>query len=87
MDFLEELELNDLDEEQRDLAETVGLNNYRNLIRTYGGVSIYLPLEATVCRKLRNKKMRKLFNGDYKKLAREFKLSIGQTRDIIDNKS
>ncbi len=60
MDYLEELTLNDLEDEQRDLAETVGLDSYKNLIRTYGGISVYLPLQSTICRKLRNKKIPRL---------------------------
>ncbi len=85
MDYLAELTFDDLDDEQRELAELVGLESYKKLIKTYGGINVYILKEATVCKELRNRNMRNLFDGDYKKLAREFKLSIRQTREIIDS--
>ncbi len=86
MDYIDELTLEDLDEEQQELAEVLGFDSYKNLIKTYGGTSIYVLKKETVCRVVRNRIIRDNFDGDYKKIARKHKLSDRQIREIIDKR-
>ncbi len=86
MDFFKTLKLEHLDGEQKELAENIGLNAYKNLVTIYGGASVYIHKKDTLCRRIRDEKMRKEFDGNYKLLSRKYGLSERQIRDIVDNK-
>ncbi len=86
MDLLNELQMCDLDEEQYDLAECIGFESYKSLLATYGGTNVYIHLPETITKKLRNQKIRKAFKGDYKALAREYRLSVTLIREIVNGK-
>ena len=43
MDLLEQVGIESLDDEPRKIAELVGMDGFRNLVRTYGGTAIYIP--------------------------------------------
>ena len=43
MSVLDKITMGDLDENQQQVAETVGLDNYKKLVAAYGGMSIYIP--------------------------------------------
>lgn len=79
----ENIELDWLSEEQREIAETVGIEVYRKLVRVYGGASIYIS-KPKVPYPIRNSEILRLFDGgNYKALARKFGLSEGRIRAII----
>lgn len=69
-----------------DLAECIGFDSYKNLVRTYGGASIYIYKTESLARELRNRHIRKAFDGDYKKFSRLYNLSTNQIREIIKGK-
>ena len=43
MSALDRVQLSDLDEEQQQVAELIGLDNYKRLVTVFGGLSIYIP--------------------------------------------
>lgn len=43
-----------LSEDQRELAESIGIEAYRKLVEDYGGSHIYVSKTETVLRELRN---------------------------------
>ena len=43
MDLLDYVEMESLDEDQKKIAELVGMEGFRNLVRTFGGTAIYIP--------------------------------------------
>ena len=47
MDFLDRVTLNDLNEQQRAEAETIGFDTYIDLVRSFGGSTVYFPLAET----------------------------------------
>ena len=63
MNLLEELTLDDLDEEQRDLAECIGIEAYKKLVSSYAGNPINVRMPERITMKLRNDKIRLEFNG------------------------
>ncbi len=83
MDLLAMIELEDLKEEQQEVAELIGLDTYKKLIKSVGGSFMYIPKENTICVKARNKIIRKEFDGNYKKIGRKYRLSEKQVRNII----
>ncbi len=73
-----------LNGEQRELAEVIGLEAYKKLAEHYGGSHIYICKPDTVLRNTRNKEIYDKFNGfNYRRLAEEFNLSEKTIREIV----
>ena len=74
-------------EQQREIAEVIGIEAYRKLVDYYGGSRIYIEKSDTITRPDRNDEIRKKFDGgNYKQLAREYKLSKQTIRNIVNKK-
>lgn len=86
-DFLDELMLDDLDGDQYDLAECIGLEVYIKLVRTFAGLPITIPMPNSINKKARNRKIIKEFNGcNAKKLARKYGLSKRRINELTAKK-
>lgn len=73
-----------LTDDQQELADLIGMDNYQKLVDYYGGTSIYIQKKDSITRTIRDKKIYAEFNGsNYRYLARKHKLSEQQTREII----
>ena len=77
--------LDDLNEEQLQVVEVIGLEAYKRLIHYYAGTSIYIPKFSEIERRKRNEKIRIEYekNGDIKALALKYGLSEIQIRTIF----
>ncbi|MDE6520395.1 MAG: DNA-binding protein [Ruminococcus sp.] len=74
-------------EQQREIAEVIGIEAYRKLVDYYGGSRIYIEKSDTITRPDRNDEIRKKFDGgNYKQLAREYELSEETIRRIVNKK-
>ena len=84
MKLLHRLKLDDLSGEQRELAETIGLEAYIKLVDAYGGSNIYIQKPDTVTRDARNNEIRENFNGyNYRQLARRYDVTEKTIREIV----
>ena len=73
--------------EQKEIAETIGLESYRKLVKNYGGTHIYVCKSETVLRELRNQEIYDNFNGsNYRELAKKYSLCEKTVREIIAEK-
>ena len=73
-------------EQQKEIAEIIGIESYRKLVEYYGGSRIYIEKFDTITRLNRNKEIREKFDeGNHLQLAREYKLSEQTIRNIIKN--
>lgn len=71
-------------EQQKEIAEIIGIEAYRKLVEHYGGSHIYINKSDTAVRPDRNDEIRKKFNGrNCGQLAREYKLSEQTIRNIV----
>ena len=87
MDIEKIISLEQLSGDQRELAETVGLEAYIKLVMNYGGSHIYINKADTLTRENRNSEIKEKFNGsNYRELAREYNLSEITIRNIVDKK-
>lgn len=87
MDIEKIISLNQLSGDQRELAETVGLEVYKILIENFGGCQLYIPKWETIYKEVRNKKIRENFNGfNYRELAKKYNLSEKTVRKIVYEK-
>lgn len=74
-------------EQQKEIAEVIGIEAYRKLVDYYGGSRIYIEKSDTITRPDRNTEIKKKFNGgNYKQLAKEYKLSEETIRRIVNKK-
>lgn len=84
MSLLDDITMEELDPEQRQLAECIGLEAYKNLVRSYAGSYVYVCKPDTLTANLRNEEIRRRFNGyNYGELAREFNLAEVSIRRIV----
>lgn len=73
--------------EQREFAEIVGIEIYNILTENFGGCQIYIPKRETILKNIRNKEIRKIFNGcNYREIARKYNLSEKTVHKIISGK-
>lgn len=81
--MLEELTYEQLPDSLKDIADAIGLKPLKNLIKLAGGSTIYIPNEKNLIKPVRDKIIRRSFNGDYKSLSRQFNMTEVQIRNII----
>ena len=85
LDIEKIVSLEQLSGDQRELAETIGLEAYRKLVEHFGGSSIYINKIDTVIRSERNNEICRKFNGsNYRELAKEYGFSETGIRNIIN---
>ena len=75
----------DIPEEYRDIADTLGLPAFLTLIHLCGGQTLYLPKLDSLQRRGRDREIRARFDGgNYRALARQFRLTERYVRKIVD---
>ena len=73
MDLLEKVQMENLDEEQKALAELIGLEAFKNLVRAFNGTSIYIPKIESLEKTVRDELIKEEFDGgNYKELALKY---------------
>lgn len=74
----------DIPAEYQDILDILGMEAFLRLIRLCGGQSLYLPKLDSLQRDGRDREIRARFDGgNYRALARQFRLSERQIRKII----
>jgi Mor family transcriptional regulator len=83
--MINSLALDDLEGAAYDLAEVVGIEAFRELVRVYGGGQLYIPLEREVCRPQRDIAIRRAYNGrNVRQLARRYELTDRTVQRIVE---
>ncbi len=83
---LNEITIEDLPEEFKDIAETIGMEALIDLLKLRGGESVYFCKIETVGRNARNRRIHEEFNGtNYRQLAKKYKLTVSMIRQILKN--
>lgn len=83
------LELDDLRDEQKQIAEVIGADNYLKLTRKFGGTSIYIAkAEEIIKRNERDENIKQEFDGsNYAQLAVKYGLTEVWIRNIVSEKA
>ncbi|GAA0863994.1 MULTISPECIES: Mor transcription activator family protein [Peptostreptococcaceae] len=84
--MIEKITIKEIPQNNQDLAQLIGIENFKKLVKYMGGSSIYIPKEQTLILSLRNKNIKKEFNGDIKILSRKYQISQSQIRNILKEK-
>lgn len=78
--------LESLSENQREIAELIGLENYVKLVRRYGGDDIYIQKYTEMLKPSRDREILAKFNGyNYAELAAEYDLSVRSIYKIVSH--
>lgn len=86
MGLWDNVDLSDIPAEQRELAELIGIENFKRLVKTYGGSSIYICKEDAILREKRNLEIVERFDGrNYLELAKKYHLTERTIRDIVSS--
>lgn len=83
------LKIENLSEEQREIAELVGMEGYMRLSKVYGGTTVYIAkTDELERRNERDERIREEFDGtNYSKLAIKYRLSEMWIRNIVSEKA
>lgn len=82
-----EFEITDLNDEQKELVDVIGLEAFNKLVFHYGGSSLYIPKTDTIERQKRNTKICNEYLGgkNLKYLALKYSLTENQIRSILSD--
>ncbi len=84
---IDDLDASEAAEHLTALADIAGLNIVKQIVQAFGGESIYIPKPESITRRRRDHRIYERFNGrNYRELAREYRLSLRQVRNIIRQK-
>lgn len=87
MDIDKLTSIDQLRDDQRELAEIIGLESYKKLVVHYAGSFLYIQKIDSVLKDLRDDEIREKFDGgNYGDLAREYDLAEATVRDIVAEK-
>lgn len=80
------ISIEDLSENQREIAEVIGLDTYISLTQYFGGESPYIPKFDELVKDPRNREIRKKYNGyNSTELARKYSLSERYIRQLTSD--
>ena len=84
-----ELNFEDLRDEQRMIAEAIGIEPYLALTRKFGGTSLYIAKAEDIQRRIdRDRRIREEFDGsNYAQLASKYGLTEVWIRNIVYEKA
>ena len=87
-ELIDQLTLEELTGEARDLAELIGMDAFRRLLRVYGGTGlVYIPKPSKLLKGVRDAKIREEYNGsNLYALCRRWGLSEAYVRKIVADK-
>lgn len=83
-DFINKLDFYSLNEEQQQIADAIGLDNLKKLIRAFGGTSLYIPKSDSLTKEYRNQQIKQKYDGkNISQLAAIYNLSVARIRTIV----
>lgn len=83
-DWMKEININDLDEKNKEIAEIIGIDNFIKLSDAYGGTRIYVNKLDEVTKNIRDRKIKQEYNRyNINKLAKKYNLADESIRRIL----
>jgi len=88
MNLLDRVQIENLDEEQKVLAELIGMEAFKKLVKAFNGTSIYIPKVESLEKTVRDEMIKEEFDGgNYRELALKFGLTETWIRNIVLDKA
>lgn len=86
--LLAALTLDDLSGRDREMAEAVGMDAFKQLVTKYGGSEPYIPKASSLVIPIRNELIRREFDGtNHVELAIKYDLTERFVRTIVEEKA
>lgn len=83
-ELIKGLELDDLQEQHREIAESIGMKCFLELVKTFGGSSIYIPQMREVTKMRVYRKIAEEFDGaNIKALASKYEVSESTVYNVV----
>lgn len=87
MEANENITADDLQEQYRELAEIIGIENLMSLAKHYGGTQIYIPQVEMLLKNVKYKAIIEEFDGfNIKKLAKKYGVSESTVYRLVRDK-
>ena len=86
MNLFQDITLQDLSEEQREIAELIGLEKYLKMVESFGGEAIYIPKSDGLLKTVRNRLIREDWEAgkSYRLLAKKYHLTKNTIIAIVN---
>lgn len=86
---ISDIDLNKLSEDQRELAECIGIESYCKLLQYYGGSHIYIPKPNTINKLERDRMIIEEYakGASYREIAIKYGLTTIWVRKIISGEA
>lgn len=84
--WIKEITINDLDldEKNKELCETLGINMYLKFVKQYGGSRLYINMYDEILKNARDKMIRQEYNRyNLRELSKKYELSEERIKQIV----
>lgn len=79
-----EIKIEDIPDKMVALVEIIGMDNFVEITRIYGGDILYIPSYKSLKKQVRNRKIKTEYDGfNSKELSKNYDLSVSQINRII----
>lgn len=79
--------LEDIPENFHAMVEVIGIENFLELSKLYGGMNMYIPIYSCIIREARNREIIEKYNGvNSNQLAVKYGISSNSVKRIVRNK-
>jgi len=83
--WINEITVDEVPDRYKPLVDVIGIDNIIRMSIIFGGTTMYFPKSNMLVKSIRDKIIKREFNGgNYKELARKYNLSESQVRNIIN---
>ena len=84
MKFFDQIQLDHLKGDQYEIAEIIGIENYKKMVLHFGGDSVYIQKKDTIVKEIRAQHIAREFTGyNYRELALKYNLAERTIREIV----
>ncbi|WP_304340832.1 Mor transcription activator family protein [Metaclostridioides mangenotii] len=79
--------VDDIPENFHAMIEIIGIENFLELFKLYGGMNMYIPIYSCIIREARNREIIEKYNGvNSNQLAVKYGVSSNSVKRIVRNK-
>ncbi len=79
-----EIKMEDIPDNMISMVEIIGMDNFVEITRVYGGDILYIPSYKSLKKQVRNRKIKTEYDGrNSKELSKNYDLSVSQINRIV----
>lgn len=79
-----EIKMEDIPDNMISMVEIIGMDNFVEITRIYGGDILYIPSYKSLKKQVRNRKIKTEYDGcNSKELSKNYDLSVSQINRIV----